>query len=269
MSTEFDRHERLRWSGRARAYERSFAKLCAHPAGDLLDAARVGAGTRILDAGTGSGTVARLAADRTASVTAVDAEPDMVALARRNVPEAEVRQGVLPDLPFPDGEFDAAVANFVLNHTGDPVAALAELRRVTRSGGRIAVTIWPYPQMVVQTLWAQAIRESGVVPPADLPRLAPEHEFERSEAGLTSLLRRAGLTDVTCRRLEWLHRTDFDDWWSGPAAGLGTPGLIIAAQAPQVVARIRLNYERLCEPYREPGNMLALPAAALLAAGEA
>lgn len=57
-----DLHERRAWAGKADAYARSFAKLCAHPVGELLDPAAVGAGTRLLDVGTGTGTVARLSA---------------------------------------------------------------------------------------------------------------------------------------------------------------------------------------------------------------
>jgi hypothetical protein len=73
--TGFDDHERQRWAGRASAYERSFAPLCAHPAGPLLDAAGVAAGDRVLDVGTGTGMVAALAAARGGQVVAVAAEP--------------------------------------------------------------------------------------------------------------------------------------------------------------------------------------------------
>jgi 2-polyprenyl-3-methyl-5-hydroxy-6-metoxy-1,4-benzoquinol methylase len=123
--TTFDDHERNQWAGKAAAYRDSFASLCAHPAGALLDAAGVGAGVRVLDVGTGIGTVAALACARAATVTAVDAEPSMLAIARRQAPYAEMRNGLLPHLPFPDASFDAVVANFVINHVGDPGAAAA------------------------------------------------------------------------------------------------------------------------------------------------
>ncbi|MGW4680652.1 hypothetical protein ACWEOS_19495 [Micromonospora taraxaci] len=63
-TTAYDAYVRSHWSGRAAAYDRSLAALCAHPAPSLLDAADVGAGTRVLDVGTGSGTVAGLASAR-------------------------------------------------------------------------------------------------------------------------------------------------------------------------------------------------------------
>lgn len=88
--TEFDAWERRAWDGRAEAYARSFAHLCAYTAPMLLDAAGVTAGVRVLDAGTGPGTVAALAVARGARVTAVDAEPSMVATAAAAVPQAAV-----------------------------------------------------------------------------------------------------------------------------------------------------------------------------------
>lgn len=263
-TTDFDDHERSRWAGRAAAYHGSFAALCAYPAGALLDAAGVEAGVRLVDAGTGPGTVAALACSRGAAVVAVDTEPSMLDLARRHVPAA-VSQAALPDLPFTDGCFDAAVANFVINHVGDPAAALTELQRVVRSGGRIAVTIWPYPAPPAQQLWGQVFDAADIERPSTMPRLAADKEFPRTAEGLSSLLRHVGLTDVRCDTLTWTHRTDPEDWWSGPANGIGTPGLLMERQSPSTIGRIRHQYDRLTGPYRGADGLLALPTAALLA----
>lgn len=183
-TTVFDESERLIWAGRGPAYADSFAKLCAYPVPRLLDAAGVGAGVRVLDVGTGSGTVAAAACARGATVTAVDAEPTMVELARLAAPEADVRLAVLPDLPYADAEFDAVVANFVLNHVGRPMDTLAELRRVVRPGGWIALTIWAAPPAAGQTLIGRAIQAAGAVRPPHLPAgLAAEDDFRRDETG--------------------------------------------------------------------------------------
>ena len=115
--TAFDEYERHQWAGRAAAYEESFAKLCAHTVPALLAAVGVGMGTsrgagdgaavRLLDAGTGPGTVAELACAAGAAVSAVDAEPSMVALARRRAPTAHLCLGVLPRLsPLAYGCYD-------------------------------------------------------------------------------------------------------------------------------------------------------------------
>ncbi|WP_435271497.1 class I SAM-dependent methyltransferase [Streptomyces sp. 1222.5] len=105
-------------AGRTGAYARGFGRLCAHPVPALLDAAGVGAGARALDVGTGTGTVALAAQERGARVRAVDADPAMMAEARRRGIAAEV--AVLPVLPFADGALDAVLGNFVLNHGPAP-----------------------------------------------------------------------------------------------------------------------------------------------------
>ncbi len=265
--TAFDEYEREQWAGRGTAYQGSFAALCAHPAGALLDAAGVGDGDRLLDVGTGPGTVARLACERGARVTAVDAEPSMLDVARQRVPGAEFRHALLPRLPFEDGVFDAAVANFVINHVGDPVAAVRELRRVVRAGGRVAVTIWPHPPPPAQRLWATIFDAAGVAWPADLPRVAPERDFPRTADGLSDLLRRAGLAEPACDTITWDHRTGAEAWWSGPAGGIGSHGAVLRRQSPATVERVRSEFDRHTAAYRDADGLLALPTAALLASG--
>lgn len=269
MGTDFDQSVRARWSGQAGAYERGFAKLCAYTADLLLDRAGVGVGDRVLDAGTGPGTVAASACARGATVTAVDPEPSMLDAARRSAPQADIRRGGLPGLPFPDGAFDAAVANFVVHFVGDPAAAVADLRRVVRPGGRVAVTVWPHPAPPLQALWDDAFHAAcGEHLPAG-PAVPDGKDFPRTEAGFTGLLAAAGLTDVRCERLSWHHRIDPDEWWSGTAAGVGRLGLLMRGQPAEVVARIRREYDRLSAVYRTDDGQLALPTAALLAVGRA
>lgn len=153
--TEFDRAERRTWGGRAEPYATSFGRVCAYPVTFVLDAAGVHADVRVLDVGTGTGSVAAAAVARSAEVDALDAGPDMLRLAGQAAPGARLHLGALPDLPFADATFDAVIANFVLNHVGEPRLALAEMRRVTRSGGRVAVAIWsgnPAPgQLLLRT----------------------------------------------------------------------------------------------------------------------
>ncbi|WP_344319048.1 class I SAM-dependent methyltransferase, partial [Actinocatenispora thailandica] len=201
-----------------------------------------------------------------AAVTAVDAAPGMAAAARRSVPAAAVGVGALPALPFRTGTFDAVLANFVLNHVGVPAAAVTELARLTRPGGRVAVTIWPYPQPPLQALLGKAVQAVGVQP-VELPRLAAEHDFPRTVAGLTGLLSVAGLTGVTVRRLDWRHRTTVADWWAGLDGGIGAASVLLAGQPAATRDRIRAALERLAEPYRSPAGDCAIPTAALLAAG--
>ncbi|UZK56001.1 class I SAM-dependent methyltransferase [Streptomyces drozdowiczii] len=222
--TAFDVMERRIWDGQADAYARTAAWLCVHTVPALLDAAGVAAGTRMLDVGCGSGNVTAAALARGASVRAVDAEPGMVEATRRAAPGAEVRSGVLPQLPYADGEFDAVVANFVLNHVGRPLEALVEMRRVARPGSTIAVTVWQLPGAPGQALVGRAAQAAGLTRPDWLATVDEEHNFTRTPDGLAALLTAAGLGDVQADTHTWDHRADPEDWWAGPAAGIGTIG---------------------------------------------
>ncbi|MEV7388248.1 MULTISPECIES: class I SAM-dependent methyltransferase [unclassified Streptomyces] len=266
-SDAFDTAERAMWTGRAAAYAESFARLCAHPVEQLLDAAGVTGGTRLLDVGTGTGTAALAAQERGARVVAVDADTGMVAEARAK--GVDTRTAVLPELPFPDGEFDVVVGNFVLNHVGRPRAALAELHRVLRPGGRLAVTIWSGRRGAGQDLLGQACAAGGAVPPAHLPRLDAADDFTRSAEGLAGLLAEAGFGDAHATELEWDHRAGLDEWWGGAAGGVATIGLVVTSQDAATVVRIRQAYERLAAGYADGEGRLALPHVALLAAGRA
>src|SRR3989442_1614924 len=108
---DFDEYERELWAGRASAYERGFARLTSYTIDPLLDAGGVVRGTRMLDVGTGPGFVSLAAVRRGAEVSAIDADPDMVETATRNV-GIEVQEAILPEVPFEDEEFDAVVGNF-------------------------------------------------------------------------------------------------------------------------------------------------------------
>jgi SAM-dependent methyltransferase len=263
MAGEFDAHERRMWAGAAEAYAGSFAALCGAAAETLLDAAEVGAGTRVLDVGTGPGTVAAAALVRGAEVAAVDAESGMVALAAANAPGAEVRHAVLPELPFSDGSFDAVVANFVVNHVEDPWAALIELRRVVRPGGRLAVTIWHDTGNEAMSLFDLALDEAGVERPVYPTRV----NFARTAEGLRGLLEQAGWAEVVSGELAWTHREDPEVWWSGPAGGVANIGLVVTGQTPEMFARIKSAYDRLAAERVAEDGLIDLPAVALLASG--
>jgi SAM-dependent methyltransferase len=266
--TTFDEAERAMWADTADAYQEIFAKLTAHTIPLLLDAAGVGPGVRVLDVGTGPGPVARAAADRGAAVTAVDAEPSMVALAAENVPEAEVVLAVLPDLPFEDASFDAVVGNFVLNHLGRPRTALAGLRRVAKPGALIAMTFWPARNTAGRSLKRRAFTAAGLDGAADLPALDPAEDYPRDEAGLAGLFREAGLRDVTTSVAEWDHRSTVEEWWEPMTRGMAAAGHTYLAQSPEDQAAIRRSYLELSrEMLAEDGVTLVLDHLALLVVG--
>jgi SAM-dependent methyltransferase len=261
---DFDSYERSLWAGRGAVYDRGFARLTAHTAAPLLDAASVQAGTRLLDVGTGPGVVAGVAVARGAHVTAVDAEPSMVKVAAHNVPGLDVRLAVLPDLPFSDGEFDAVTGNFVINAVRDPVAALSELARVLRAGGRVALTCWSDPRPPVLSVAVSAIAAAGVQWPSDVP-VSPFSEYS-SPGAFTALLDGTGFVSAAAERVSWEYRVDPSAWWSEVfVAGVSSGGVVIGRQDAATVARIKDSYDRLVSQYAVEGGQVALPAVATLA----
>lgn len=118
----------------------------------LVDAAGVGQGERVLDVACGTGIAARLAADVTGpdEVTGVDINPGMLAVARTVAPDIDWREGPADALPVPDESIDVVLCSLGLMFFPDKPAALAELRRVLRSGGRAAVLVpGPAPEPMV------------------------------------------------------------------------------------------------------------------------
>src|ERR1700723_4749452 len=73
----------------------------------VLDLARVGAGTRMLDAGCGAGGASVMARERGAVVSGCDISESMLDIARERLPGADLRLAELGNLPFEDAEFDA------------------------------------------------------------------------------------------------------------------------------------------------------------------
>lgn len=108
----------------------------------VLQAAAVGPGDKMLDVACGTGVVARAAAERVApdgTVTGIDLNPVMLAVARRIAPEIDWREGDAGALPFGRDAFDVVACQSAIFFFPDPTGALGEMGRVTRPGGRVAV----------------------------------------------------------------------------------------------------------------------------------
>jgi len=130
----------------AEVYEKFFVPaLFGQWVEQVLDAVSAGAGDRLLDVGAGTGVVARAALGRVnpgGSVIAVDPNEGMLAVARRLSPDLDIRRGVAEHLPVNSDEVDCVTCQFALMFFEDPAAAVAEMARVARQGGRVAVATW-------------------------------------------------------------------------------------------------------------------------------
>lgn len=108
----------------------------------LLEAVSPGLGDRVLDAGAGEGHLAATAVERGATVTALERAAAPRARGVERVPAAEWFEGEPELLPFADASFDHALSAFSLTASLNAPAALAELFRVVRPGGTVALSTW-------------------------------------------------------------------------------------------------------------------------------
>ena len=138
-------------------------------------------GERILDLATGTGLTSRRVARQGAEVIGVDIASGLIAAAKDRA-EAEglaidYRVGDAESLPFEDGEFDAVVSTCGIMFASRPEAAAAELARVTRKGGRIALTTWLSDSNLFKMF---QVMKPYMAPPAGTPPPSP-FEWGRTE----------------------------------------------------------------------------------------
>jgi SAM-dependent methyltransferase len=221
----------------AEAYDRFMGRYSRPLAPQLADLARVRAGQRALDVGCGPGAltselVGRLGAD---AVTAVDPSEPFVQAARERHPGVEVTVAAAEDLPFDDGGFDVALAQLVVHFMSDPVAGLAEMRRVTRDGGIVAACVWDHAggNAPLSPFW-RAVAE-----------LDPDAHDESGlpgarEGQLADLFASAGLDDVEDDAL-WVsaEHASFEEWWEPFTFGVGPAGAYVARLDAAAGAELR------------------------------
>jgi ubiquinone/menaquinone biosynthesis C-methylase UbiE len=207
----------------AEVYEEFFVPaLFSQWAPRLADAARLAPGQTVLDVACGTGVLTRESAARVSpggSVTGLDRNEGMLAVAARKAPGIAWQPGRAEALPFADRSFDAVVCQFGLMFFEDRVAALKEMGRVLRPGGRLAVAVWDAAERIpgYADLIALVRRLFG-------DRIANELRapFVLGDAAtLRALFVQAGIVDAEIRTVDgtarfpslesWVH-TDIKGW---------------------------------------------------------
>ena len=164
-------------------------------------------GDRVLDACCGTGDLAIAAEREGGVVTGLDFSPGMLERARRKSNTVTWVEGDLLALPFDDDAFDAATVGFGVRNVADLEVALAELRRVLRPGGRLAILEITQPRGVLKpffSLWFDRIVPllGKVLPGGKAYTYLPAsvRRFPGAE-GLAALMERHGFEQVTFRLL--------------------------------------------------------------------
>jgi SAM-dependent methyltransferase len=230
------------------AYFRFMGRYSQPLAPAFADAAGVGPGDTALDVGCGPGAltmelVARLGAG---SVHACDPSPPFVAACAARNPGAEVTQGRAENLPYEGDTFDVVLAQLVMHFVSEPAAAVAEMTRVVRPGGRVAVCVWDFERgmEMLRAFWDAAVALDPEAP----DELRVMHFGRAGE--LLELLDEGGLGDVTEEELTVTSDyADFDELWNGFLAGIGPAGSYLVGLPESEQARLREKlYSRLGSP---------------------
>ena len=188
----------------------------APPARDLVAILAPPAGSRVLDAGAGTGVAALLAVERvghTGVVVALDPAHGMIREARQQGLATAVT-ATLPSLPFADGSFDCAMAGFVLSHMRSPEAGAAEVRRVLRRDGRFAASSWASLDTPFRQAW-YAVAASFVPRPeieAAAEQGVPREEWMANRTNCEGLFREAGFDAVKVESRTYRFRMRIDDF---------------------------------------------------------
>jgi SAM-dependent methyltransferase len=230
----------------ADAYDRFMGVHSRQLAPQLADLAELASDGRALDVGCGPGAlttelVARLGEG---SVAAVDPSETFVAAARERHPGVDVQRAAAEALPYPDRDFDAALAQLVVHFMSDPLAGIREMARVTLPDGVVAACVWDHAgeRSPLAPFWQAAHElEIGVLDESGLAGARQGHLVELFEA--------AGLREV--EQSELVARIEYasvDDWLEPFALGVGPAGAAYAGLDPQQRAELDERCRTLVGP---------------------
>jgi SAM-dependent methyltransferase len=216
--------------GDAEAYERFMGRWSRLVAPRLVDFTGIPERGRILDVGSGTGSLAFAIAERRAraQVLGIDPSQEYVAYATsrsRFGDRASFQVGDAQQLRFADASFDAALSLLVINFIPDPKKALTELRRVTKPGGKISAAVWDYGagMRMLRTFWDAAARIDPETVALD------QKHMPLCRAGELSVLwRQGGLENVREQPIDIRMRFEsLADYWDPFLLGQGSAGTYV------------------------------------------
>jgi ubiquinone/menaquinone biosynthesis C-methylase UbiE len=205
----------------------------------MSEAARLTAHTRVLDVACGPGIVAEALARDAGEVVACDITPAMVARAAHRCVAAGFTNvrcalGRAEELPFEDASFDVVVSRSAFHHFPDPAAALREMARVCRAGGRI---------IIVDVIASEQAEDAALHNALETLR-DPSHVRMLPKSELHTEVERAGLVVEQC--VEWINKREFEEWLAiTNAPERARPLRVVMTELAQrgVAAGIGLRYD--------------------------
>ena len=207
------------FSASAIDYAATMAPALAPMAAEVVRRASLRPGETVLDVGTGTGTAAALALGDGRRIIGLDAAPGMLEIARRQIPDVEFIDADFTAVPLPDQAVDVLTAVHSLLFADDRVGALREWRRVTRSGGRLSLSV-PGPGDVVPAVVFGAVYDRfGITWGDDYPAPADLAQWTR-DAGWAEVAVDADRTTA----IPLADESAFRAWLRVGARGRATAG---------------------------------------------
>lgn len=202
----------------------------------VLEETGVGENTALLDVGCGAGMFCEMAAKRGARVSGLDASEPFLAIARERVPEGDFRTGDLQELPYASHSFDVVTGFNSFQFAADPINALQEASRVSRTG-IVVMAVFGKPEENDSTAYMKAL--GPLLPPP--PPGAPGPFALSVDGALEALVAKAGMTPGKVKTVEcpW----DYPDEKTALRALLSAGPAIRAIQnsGEDVVRQVFLN----------------------------
>lgn len=204
----------------------------------------VRSGSACCDVGCGSGLAAQIATQRGAHIAGLDAAEELLHIARCRVPEGDFRLGDLEDLPFEDGMFDLVTGFNSFQYAANPVAALAEARRIAKPAGQVVIMTWGKPETMEAASLVAALKPLLPPPPPGAPG-----PFALSDAeALKSLAASAGLRPIEVADVDcvWEYR-DLET----ALRALGAAGVAVRAAEHSGQEAVDRAHAKALEPFRQ------------------
>ena len=236
--------------GNAEAYERYMGRWSTLLARRFLDFVEIGKAQRVLDIGSGTGSLTSViaASTKASRIVGIDPVPQFVQWAQQRLgdPRVTFECGDARELPFPDSDFDASLSLLSFHHIPDGRDATYEMLRVTRAGGIVAACDWDCswdsgPGMEMFRVLHETLQTV-------YPQSKSQHSFPRQYGGRGELLgiwKACGIRDAEEIHLTVpLRFTDFDDFWIPVIEGPSSVVSCLRALSPSVKNHFQLELRR-------------------------